>query len=379
MPILMQDLDYVRAYIDDLLILSKGDWSNHLDKLEAVLQRIEDSGLKVNAKKSFFGQSELEYLGYWITPTGIQPIPKKVQAILNIQPPTKKKQLQSFIGMINYYRDMWAGRSEILAPLSKLTSKNAKWQWTEVEQEAFENIKKIISKEVLLSYPNFNLPFEIHTDASKTALGAVISQKGNPIAFYSRKLSPAQMNYTTTERELLAIVETLKEFKNILLGQQIKIYTDHQNLTYKQFNTERVMRWHLILEEYSPELIYLPGKKNIVADALSRLDINNNEISSKTLSETLAMDNAKLFGEDTLEQHIFSVNLKLIQQEQQKDKQLLQTVKLDKNNQFQLKNFRGGGNLCSLICYKDKIVVPKVLQSQIIQWYHTFLCHPGLN
>jgi hypothetical protein len=183
MSILMQDLDYVRAYIDDLLILSKGDWNDHLDKLEAVLQRIEDSGLKVNAKKSFFGRSELEYLGYWITRTGIQPIPKKVQAILNIQPPTKKKQLQSFIGMINYYRDMWAGRSEILAPLSKLTSKNAKWQWTEVEQEAFENIKKIISKEVLLSYPNFNLPFEIHTDASKTALGTVISQKGNPIAF----------------------------------------------------------------------------------------------------------------------------------------------------------------------------------------------------
>ena len=94
----------------------------------------------------------------------------------------------------------------------------------------------------MLAYPNFNEPFIIHTDASKTQLGAVISQNNKPIAFYSRKLSPAQTRYTTTEQELLAIVETLKEFRNILLGQQIKVYTDHQNLTYKNFNSERVMR-----------------------------------------------------------------------------------------------------------------------------------------
>ena len=107
----------------------------------------------------------------------------------------------------------------------------------------FDKIKKLVSRETLLSYPDFNKPFEIHTDASKVQLGAVISQNNKPIAFYSRKLNPAQVNYTTTERELLSIVETLKEFRNILLGQQIKVYTDHQNLTYKTFNTERVMRW----------------------------------------------------------------------------------------------------------------------------------------
>ena len=93
----------------------------------------------------------------------------------------------------------------------------------------------------MLAYPNFDEVFDIHTDASHTQLGMVISQKGAPIAFYSRKLNPAQTRYTTTERELLAIVETLKEFKNILLGQQIRVYTDHKNLTYKTFNTERVM------------------------------------------------------------------------------------------------------------------------------------------
>ena len=146
------------------------------------------------------------------------PMPKKVAAIKNIATPINKRQLRRFIGMVNYYRDMWIRRSETLAPLTALTSKEAKWKWTDVHQTAFDNMKKLVAREVLLSYPNFNDVFEIHTDASATQLGAVISQKGSPIAFYSRKLNPAQTRYTTTERELLAIVETLKEFRNMLLG-----------------------------------------------------------------------------------------------------------------------------------------------------------------
>ena len=113
-----------------------------------------------------------------------------------------------------------------------MTSKQAKWEWTPACQKAFDDIKKVVSRETLLSYPDINEPFEIHTDASKLQLGAVISQKGKPVAFYSRKLNSAQVNYTTTECELLSIVETLKEFRNILLGQRIKVYTDHKNLTY---------------------------------------------------------------------------------------------------------------------------------------------------
>ena len=138
---------------------------------------------------------------------------------------------------------LWIRRSEILAPLTKLYSTSTKFQWGKEQQKAFKLIKKLVSQEVLLAYPNFDELFEIHTDASAYQLGSVISQNGRPIAFYSRKLSPAQRNYTTTERELLAIVETLKEFKNILLGHRIRVYTDHENLTYKQFNSSRVMRW----------------------------------------------------------------------------------------------------------------------------------------
>ena len=167
---------------------------------------------------------------------------------------------------------MWQHRSERLTPLSSMTSKQAKWNWSKECQKAFDTIEKLFFIETLLSYPNFNEPFEIHTDASKLQLGSLISQEGKPIAFYIRKLNPAQVNYTTTQCEILSIVETLKEFTNILLGLQIKVYADHKNLTHKTFHTERVMRRRLILEEYNPELIYIQGSKNIAADALSRLN-----------------------------------------------------------------------------------------------------------
>jgi hypothetical protein len=266
----MTGLDFIRTYIDDLLLIMNQDFMDHLAKLEQVFNRLQEARLKVNTKKSFFGKGELEYLGYWITRQGIQPLPKKIEAMLRLKAPTTKWQLRHFIGMINYYKDLWIRRSEVLAPLTKFCSKTVKFQWTEIEQQACEKAKIIICKEVLLSYPDFNKPFEIHTNASDLQLGAVIAQKGKPIAFYSRKLTPTQRRYTTTERELLAIVETLKEFQNILLGKTLNVYTDHQNLTYKQFNTHtRVMRWQLLLEEYGPNIIYVQGKHNVVANALS--------------------------------------------------------------------------------------------------------------
>jgi len=324
------------------------------------------------------------------------PLPDKVQAITNIAPPTTKRQLRSFIGIINYYRDMWKGRSGILTPLSSMTSKEAKWNWTSECQEAFDKIKKLVSRETLLSYPDFNKPFEIHTDASKVQLGAVISQNNycpklhtdaskvqlgavisqnnKPIAFYIRKLNPAQVNYTTTERELLSIVETLKEFRNILLGQQIKVYTGHQNLTYKTFNTERVMRWRLILEEFSLELVYIKGSKNVVADALSRLELEEveNEVPSTLdgLAEHYGLE------KDDLPKTAHPTKYKTIMSHQLKDKSLMKLIN-NKVKHYSNKEFHGAGKNYSLICYKDKIVIPKDLQKRVVEWYHHTLCHPG--
>jgi UDP-N-acetyl-D-mannosaminuronic acid transferase (WecB/TagA/CpsF family) len=164
---------------------------------------------------------------------------------------------------------MWGKRSEILTPLTALTSIKVKWKWTDKEQNAFDTMKKIMAGETILACPNFDKPFHIHTDASAFQLGACISQDGKPIAFYSRKLTPTQMRYTTTERELLSIIETFKEFQTILMGQQLIVHADHENLTYKHFNTYRVMQRRLFIEEYSPDLRYIKGKLNIVANALS--------------------------------------------------------------------------------------------------------------
>jgi hypothetical protein len=338
------------------------------------LHRLQQAGLKVNAKKSFFGRDELEYLGYWISRAGIQPIAKKVQAIKNIAPPKTKRELRGFIGIVNYYRDMWEHRADILAPLTALTSKTVKWQWTVKEQKAFDDMKRIMSREVLLVYPDFNKPFVIHTDASKVQLGAVISQNGRPIAFYSRKLNPAQTRYTVTELELLSIIETLKEFRNILLGQRIQVYTDHLNLTHVNFNTERVMRWRLILEEYGPELLYVKGEQNVVADALSRLPIADTT-DTDTYDLNYLADHFGLHDND-LPEDVYPLHYQLIQKCQKTDKPLITKYKQKASN-YQLNSFRGGGKSTKLICYKDKIVIPTSLQKRVVNWYHTMLCHAG--
>ena len=169
-------------------------------------------------------------------------IPKKVEDIQALTVLKTRKQLRQFISMINFYRDMWKKWSELLAPLTALTSKNVKYDRKDQHQKCFDAIKRVIWNEILLAYSELNAPCEIHTDASKLQIGAVISQKGKPIALYSQMMNSSQQNYTTTDKELLSMVATFKEFRNILLGHQITVYTDHKNLTYKKFDTERVMR-----------------------------------------------------------------------------------------------------------------------------------------
>ena len=133
-----------------------------------------------------------------------------------------------FMGIVQYYRDMWTKLSHLLHPLTALTPHKVRFKRTDLEQKAFDDIKRAVSQDTLLAYPDFNGPFDIHTDARDYQLGAVIIQNDKPIAFYSCKLTGLQKRYTVTEKELLSIVKTLKEFHMILLGKKLKVYTDHK-------------------------------------------------------------------------------------------------------------------------------------------------------
>ncbi len=146
--------------------------------------------------------------------------------------------------------------------------------WDEVHQRAFNHVKATIAKDVVLAYPDYSKVFEIYTDASSKQLGAVITQENRPIAFFSQKLSDTQRKYSVTKIELLAIVETLKEFKGMLWGQQIKVFTYHANLMRDALGltSDQVYQWRLLLEEYGPKIVYIKGIHNTVADAVLRLE-----------------------------------------------------------------------------------------------------------
>jgi hypothetical protein len=387
---IFHDLEKVFSYIDDLALIDGGSFDDHYKLVDEVLTRLGKAGLKCKMSKCKFFAKEFDYLGHVITQEGITPCQKKIEAILKIEVPRTVKQLRRFIGMVNYYRDMYPKRSELIRGLTKIAGSKKKFTWGPEQQQSFEAVKRVIAQDTMLRFPDFTKPFEIHTDASHTQLGGVISQEGKPLAFFSRTLNSAQTRYTTTERELLSIVETLKEYRNILLGHEIIVYTDHKNLTFKQYNTERVLRWRMIAEEYGPEIRYIQGEHNVVADALSRLEKLPNDVTPDGISvppggptpeaeaatECLATCYAsKLIVDGKLPDGCYPLRFARIQHHQLKDRSLRE------NTLYSLQAFHGGKN-SKFQLYADKmgkIAIPKSLQKQCWQWYHDYLVHPGFD
>ena len=245
----------------------------HLEQVTEVLKRLLAAGMQVNAEKCKWFHHAVTYLGFIITRDGIKPQPEKIQGILNMKQPKTQKEVRRFVGMVNFYRDLYPKRTETLAPLTALCGQNKKYYWAAEHEMAFNKIKEQMSQETMLTYPQFDQPLVVYTDSSKKQIGGIVTQNGKPLGFFSRKLTETQRHYPVTEQELLAITETLKYYKHMLYGHAIIVKTDHKNLTHQVSThaSDRILRQRLLLEEYGVDLQYIEGEKNIVADALSRL------------------------------------------------------------------------------------------------------------
>ncbi|KAL3288252.1 hypothetical protein HHI36_002701 [Cryptolaemus montrouzieri] len=219
------------------------------------------------------------YLGHLITEDGVKPDPKKISAIADYPQIKNAKDVRAFLGLAGYYRRFIPNFSALSQPLTKLLRKDTTFNWTSLQQNAFETLRNILITEPLLQYPKFEEEFNLSTDASNYAIGAVLSQgkmgQDKPIAYASRTLNRAESNYSTVEKELLAIIWSVKHFRHFLYGRKFKIFTDHRPLTWL-FNAKdpssRLVRWRLLLEEYDYNIEYRPGVRNQVADALSRIE-----------------------------------------------------------------------------------------------------------
>ena len=377
---LFLDKPYARAYMDDLLIWSNGSYEDHLTKVKEVLQRLHEKNLAVNALKSFWAVEEVDYLGFRLTPNGVLPQPKKIKAMVNMARPKTKKQLRGFIGLVNYYRYMWRKRSHLLTPLSEMAGKNKPFKWTEECEKSFREVKKVISEEVLLSFPDYTKKFELYTDASDYQLGAMLKQGNNTLAFFSKKLNAAQKNYGVGEKEMLSVVEALKEFRTMVKGYPIDVYVDHKNWTHdKSMRNDRVMRWRLALEEFDITFHYIQGEKNVVADALSRLiipDTTDDELN--VLEEVMDIEPADW------RRYYQPITIAEIGREQKKDKYLqkLQEQAPDKLGELfeDIGKKSGADHVVTELDATDnqqRIIVPQSLRKRLMAWYHTMLVHPG--
>ena len=280
---LLQNIPFVIVRADDILVGGTDD-CDHLSNLETVLSRLAQAGVRLRKDKCSFMVPEVIYCGLLINDKGIQPVQGKVEAIQNAPEPTTVSQLKSFLGMLNYYHKFLPGIATVLEPLHKLLRKGQQWSWEQPQQQAFQKAKELLQSAELLVHYDPKKRLILASDASDYGVGAVLSHRmpdgtERPISYMSRSLNEAERNYSTFEKEALAVIFGVKKFHQYLYGNCFTIHTDHKPLEglfndkagIPQLATPRIQRWALAAYDY--KISYKPGHDNGNADALSRLPL----------------------------------------------------------------------------------------------------------
>ena len=275
-------------YLDDLIIFSNS-FEQHLERLDIVLTRLQQCNLKLSADKCYFFQERVKFLGHVVSRDGIETDPDKVEKIKNWPRPTNPDELRSFVAFCGYYRRFVKDFSKVTKPLTDLlppttTKKNSKpkkskeWKWEQEQEDTFNRLKELLTSPPILAYPEFQKPFELHTDASGKGLGAVLYQIQNSqkkvIAYASRSLSRPEKNYSAFKLEFLALKWAVTEkFSDYLMNTQFTVYTDNNPLTHILTSAKldaTGQRWASALGQFNFDLIYRSGLNNKDADAMSR-------------------------------------------------------------------------------------------------------------
>ena len=280
MKIVLKDTEeFADSFIDDIIIFSD-TWHLHLDHLCKVLMALRKAHLTAKPSKCYIGFKQLEFLAHIVGNGEIRPTEEKIKAVQEFPIPTTKRKVRSLIGFLNFYRRFIQGFAEKAAPLTDLTSKSApnKVVWKKEHQVAFESLKQAINSYPVLRNPDFEKVFYLQTDSSDRGIGAVLLQvfdgKKLPIQYLSKKLLPRERQYSTIEKDCLAIVRAVSVLREYLEGREFEIETDHfplQWLNKMKGQNQRLLRWSLLLQEFTFKIHHIKGKDNKLADTLSRV------------------------------------------------------------------------------------------------------------
>lgn len=290
--IFREHLDYLKTFFDDLLIHSKSD-NEHLEHLEAILKTLRKERLYASLKKCFFFKPEIGFLGEVVGQGKRKTDPSITRVVREWAPPRDIKAIRMFLGLTGFYRKFVPKYAEKASPLTNLLKANHAFEWTKECQKAFESLRDHLCSDPVLCLPDWRKHFLVTTDAGNKSLGAVLQQdhgKGlQPVRFWSRKMNDAETRYAVQEQELLAIIDILKNWRHYFYGRNFTIETDHESLKWffaKEKLNPRQCRWQMQVAIFTFNVKYLEGRRNVVADGLTRLESIEEVLAKPTMASS---------------------------------------------------------------------------------------------